>query len=91
MVSRLVAYVVVWDERQGRKEVLTVEIGENESSKYWLGVLNRLKNRGGQDTLILCSDELNSLKEAVSNSLSGNGTSALYRTHGTQYPKVCDA
>lgn len=41
---------------------LTIEIGENESSKYWLGVLNSLKNRGVQDVLILCSD---GLKEAV--------------------------
>ena len=30
----------------GMKEVLSLEIGENESSKYWLGVLNALKNRG---------------------------------------------
>ena len=43
MVSKLAAYVVVGINDAGRKEVLTVEIGENESSKYWLGVLNRLK------------------------------------------------
>ena len=65
MVSKLAAYVVVGINDAGRKEVLTVEIRENESSKYWLGVLNRLKNRGVQDILILCSDGLSSLKEAV--------------------------
>jgi transposase-like protein len=50
----------------GRKEVLTIEVGENESSKYWLGVLNSLKNRGVRDILILCSDGLTGLKEAIS-------------------------
>ena len=30
----------------GKKEVLSIVIGENESSKFWLGVLNSLKNRG---------------------------------------------
>lgn len=37
----------------------------NESSKYWLGVLNSLKNRGVHDILILCSDGLTGLKEAI--------------------------
>lgn len=44
---------------------MTIEVGENESSKYWLSVLNSLKNRGVQDILILCSDGLAGLKEAV--------------------------
>lgn len=65
IVSKLAAYVVVGINDAGRKEVLTIEIGENESSKYWLGVLNSLKNRGVQDVLILCSDGLSRLKEAV--------------------------
>ncbi len=46
------------------KEVLSIEVGENESSKYWLGVLNSLKNLGVQDVLILCSDGFTGLKEA---------------------------
>lgn len=40
-------------------------MGENESSKYWLGVLNSLKNRGVKDILLLCSDGLTGLKEAI--------------------------
>lgn len=65
IVSKLAAYVVVGINDSGRKEVLTLEIGENESSKYWLGILNSLKNRGVQDILILCSDGLTGLKEAI--------------------------
>lgn len=40
-------------------------MGENESSKYWLSVLNSLKNRGVQDILILCADGLSGIKEAI--------------------------
>ena len=35
-----------------------IQVGENESSKYWLTVLNELKNRGVRDILILCADGL---------------------------------
>ena len=38
---------------EGKKEVLTIEVGQNESAKYWLSVLNSLKNRGVQDIMIL--------------------------------------
>ena len=50
----------------GMKEVLSIVVGENESSKYWLSVLNSLKNRGVQDILILCSDGLTGIKDAIS-------------------------
>ena len=66
MITKLAAYVVMGINEDGRKEVLTIEVGENESSKYWLGVLNNLKNRGVRDILILCSDGLTGLKEAIS-------------------------
>ena len=65
IVSKLAAYVVLGINEDGMKEVLSIEVGENESSKYWLGVLNSLKNRGVQDILILCSDGLTGLKEAI--------------------------
>lgn len=45
--------------------MLTLVIGENESSKYWLSVLNSLKNRGVRDILNLCSDGLTGIKEAI--------------------------
>jgi len=40
-------------------------IGENESAKFWLGVLNDLKNRGVQDILIICVDNLNGFTQAI--------------------------
>lgn len=65
IIRKLAAYVVLGINESRMKEILTIEIGENESSKYWLGVLNSLKNIGIQDNLILCSDGLTGLKEAV--------------------------
>lgn len=65
VIRKLAAYVVLGINDDGHKEVLTIVIGENESSKYWLSVLNSLKNRGVQDILILCSDGLTGIKDAI--------------------------
>ncbi len=59
------AYVVIGVNLDGEKEVLGIWIGTNESSKFWLSVLNDLKNRGVKDVLIFCVDGLNGFKEAI--------------------------
>lgn len=59
------AYVVIGVNLDGEKEVLGIWIGANESSKFWLSVLNELKNRGVQNVLIFCVDGLNGFKEAI--------------------------
>lgn len=40
-------------------------IGEHETSKFWLVVLNELKNRGVKDILIISVDNLNGFSEAI--------------------------
>lgn len=60
------AYVVIGVTIDGYKDVLGIWIGEHETSKFWLGVLNELKNRGVKDVLIFCVDGLNGFKEAIS-------------------------
>lgn len=65
IIRKLAAYVVLGINTDGRKEVLTIEVGDNESSKYWLSVLNNLKNRGVKDILIICADGLTGIKEAI--------------------------
>lgn len=65
VIRKLAAYVILGINCEGRKEVLTIQIGENESSKFWLSVLNELKNRGVRDILILCADGLTGIKEAI--------------------------
>lgn len=59
------AYAVIGVNLDGIKEVLGIWIGGNETSKYWLLVLNELKNRGVNDILIACVDGLNGFTEAI--------------------------
>lgn len=65
VIRKLAAYVILGINLDGQKEVLTIQVGENESSKYWLSVLNELKNRGVKDILIICADGLTGIKEAI--------------------------
>lgn len=64
-IRKLAAYVILGYTLDGMKDVIGLEIGENESSKYWLGVLNSLKNRGVKDIMIICADGLSGIKEAI--------------------------
>ena len=66
IIRKLAAYVILGINTEGKKDVLTINIGDNESSKYWLSVLNELKNRGVKDILVLCADGLSGMKEAIS-------------------------
>ncbi|OUQ85002.1 IS256 family transposase, partial [Brevibacillus brevis] len=60
------AYMVIGIDLDGHKDVLGMWIGENESAKFWLHVLNELKNRGVQDILITSVDNLRGFTEAIS-------------------------
>lgn len=64
-IKKLAAYVIPAVSLTGHKEVLSIHIGENKSAKYWLGVLNELKNRGVKDILAICADGLSGMKEAA--------------------------
>ena len=65
VIRKLAAYVILGINLDGQKEVLTIQVGDNESSKYWLSVLNELKNRGVKDILVICADGLTGIKEAI--------------------------
>lgn len=58
---------------EGYKEVLTINIDrDHKSSKYWLFVLNELKNCGVKDILILYADDFSGIKEAVTTAFQKN-------------------
>lgn len=65
VIVKKAAYVILGLTMEGRKEVLSLAIGENESAKFWLNALNELKNRGVQDIMIICADGLTGIKEAI--------------------------
>jgi transposase-like protein len=60
------AYTCLAVDINGYKEMLGIWIGEAESSKFWLNILNELRNRGVQDILIACVDGLKGFTEAIS-------------------------
>ena len=59
------AYVVMGVTVDGYKDILSITVGANETSKFWLGMLNDLKNRGIKDVLFFCVDGLAGFKEAI--------------------------
>ncbi len=65
IVKKKACYTILGINSDGKKEVIGIHIGENESSKYWPAVLNELKNRGIKDILIICADGLSGIKEAI--------------------------
>lgn len=65
VVQKVAVYVVLGVDANGMKDVLAIEIGETENAKFWLTVLNSLKNRGVKDILVLCADGLTGIKEAI--------------------------
>lgn len=64
-VIKKAAYMVIGVDLEGQKDVLGIWIGENESAKFWLNVLNELKNRGVKDILIISVDNLSGISEAI--------------------------
>ncbi len=59
-------YLVIGIDLDGCKDVLGMYIGEHETAKFWLTVLNELKNRGVEDILICCVDNLTGFSDAIS-------------------------
>jgi putative transposase len=58
-------YIALGIDKSGLKDVLGLWISENEGAKFWLGNLTELKNRGMQDMLIACTDNLTGMSEAI--------------------------
>jgi putative transposase len=58
-------YVALGVDLSGKKDILGLWISENEGAKFWLGNFTEMKNRGMQDMLIACSDNLTGMSEAI--------------------------
>lgn len=64
-VIKKAVYVLLAINKNGMKEVIGIYVGENESAKVWASILNDLRNRGVEDILIICSDGLTGITEAI--------------------------
>ena len=65
-VIKKAAYVIIGVDLYGSKDILGIWIGENESAKFWLTVLNEIKGRGVKDVLVACVDNLSGISTAIS-------------------------
>lgn len=64
IVKRAV-YIAIGIDMAGKKDVLGMYVGDNESAKFWLSILNGLKNRGVEEILITCVDGLTGFPQAI--------------------------
>lgn len=64
-IVKKAVYIALGIDMEGRRDVLGMYVGENESAKFWLTVLNGLKNRGVKDILIACIDGLTGFAQAI--------------------------
>jgi len=64
-IVKKAVYIAIGVDLNGSKDVLGMWVGENESAKFWLSVMNEIKNRGVDDILITCVDGLTGFVEAI--------------------------
>lgn len=64
-IVKKAVYIAIGIRMDGIKEVMGMWVGENESAKFWLSVMNGLKNRGVADILIACVDGLTGFPTAI--------------------------
>lgn len=64
-IIKKAVYIAIGIQMDGKKDVLGMWIGENESAKFWLSVMNGIKNRGVEDILIACVDGLTGFTNAI--------------------------
>lgn len=59
------AYAVLGVTVDGYKDILSITAGADETSRFWLGMLNDLNPRGVEDVLLFCVDGPAGFKEAI--------------------------
>ena len=64
-IVKKAVYIAIGIDLSGKKDVLGMWVGENESAKYWATVLNSLRNRGVEDIFIACTDNLTGFSNAI--------------------------
>lgn len=64
-VKNKALYLAIGINMEGNKDILGMWMSVNEGAKFWLSVVNELKNRGIQDIFIACVDGLKGFPEAI--------------------------
>jgi len=64
-ISSKAIYTVIGLTSEGKKDLLGIYLSESEGANFWLSVLTDLNNRGVEDILIACIDNLKGFPEAI--------------------------
>ena len=64
-IENRAVYCVLAIDMEGRKDLLGLYTSENEGAKFWLSILTDLQNRGVEDILIACIDNLTGFAKAI--------------------------
>lgn len=67
-------YIAVGLKQDGKKEVLGLWLGKNESAAFWMSVLTDLRARGVEDILITATDNLNGFTETIKSVFPNSAT-----------------
>ena len=64
-IVKKAVYIAIGIDLDGKKDVLGMWVGENESAKFWASVLNNMRNRVVEDIFIACTDNLTGFSQAI--------------------------
>ena len=84
-IVKKAVYIAIGVNLDGRKDVLGMWVGENESAKFWATVLNGLKNRGVEDIFIACTDNLTGFDASNSRHLPTDRDPELHHPPAAQF------
>ena len=88
IVKRAV-YIALGIDMNGKKDVLGMYAGENESAKFWLSIMNGLKNRGVEDILIACVDGLSGFPPGHRGCIPADGDPAVHHPPDPELHEIC--
>ena len=87
-VKNKAVYVALGVTPEGEREVPGLWIADNEGAKFWLSVMNNLKNRGLEDILIAVVDGLKGFPDAINAAFPDTNGSNLYRAPCAPFPEL---
>ena len=87
IVGKKAVYIALGVNREGKKDILSMYIGTNESAKTWLSLFNDLKNRGAKDILVMCAD-LKTIYNAPTEEQAQNNLEIVTDKWESKYPKL---
>ncbi len=64
-IVKKAVYIAIGIDMDGIKDVLGMWVGKNESAKFWLSIMNSLRNRGVEAILIACVEGLTGFSNAI--------------------------